>query len=172
MASFEQHINQARANFAFLKEVNAKITAQWDWQVTICFYSAVHLINAHIVCKSNQHYRSHEQVNNAISPFTHISLCKLSENIFLAYMKLQNLSRRSRYLCSDNPREFDVRAFHTSEKHFAKAIRELNILLEYFDKEYSLGFTQIAINCPRIKEDTLQFFTHSSTPDGIDAMSA
>lgn len=172
MASFEQHINQSKANFTFLQEVNSSINAQWDWQVTISFYAAVHLINAHIVSKSNQHYRSHEQVNNAISPFTHISLCKLPQDIYVAYMKLQNLSRRSRYLCSDNPQEFDVRAYHTSEKHFAKAVRELNRLIEYFDKEYNLDFKPITINCPKIKEDKLKYFSHQLPLDDKRAKSA
>jgi hypothetical protein len=158
LASFEDHINQAKKNLIFLSEVNSKINSQWDWQVTICFYVAVHLVNTHVASTSNNHYRSHEQVNNVLSPYNSLSISRLPEPIYLAYIKLQNLSRRSRYLCSDRPSEHDNKVFHTSEKYFAKALRELNTIITYFDKHYSLGMSKVNINCPRVKDDNLEYF--------------
>lgn len=104
MATFDEHIQQAKRNLSFLHKVNTGIGQCWDWQVTISFYTAVHLVNAHIASRSNHHYRSHELVNNAINPYSLTSLSKLPEEEYLAYIKLQNLSRRARYLCHDDPK--------------------------------------------------------------------
>lgn len=162
MASFEEHIIQVKKNLIFLEEVNSKINTQWDWQVTICFYVAVHLVNAHIARKTNSHYRSHEQVNHALNPFNQLSLNKLPESVYLSYIKLQNLSRRSRYLCSEATGNLDVRAFHTSEKYLAKALRELNNVIEYFDVEYDISIPIIKVDCSRIKNDSLKYFRYYS----------
>ncbi|RAJ10502.1 hypothetical protein LX64_00105 [Chitinophaga skermanii] len=163
MATFLEHIHQAKQNIQFLSDVNARINSQWDWQVTVSFYVAVHLVNAHIVQKSDNHYRSHEQVNNVLNPYNILSVSKLPEAIYLAYVKLQNLSRRARYLCSDNPDERTASAFHTSEKYFAKAVRELDKVISYFDQLYNLALAKIDLNCLRLKEDNLNFFTYKSS---------
>ncbi len=64
MASFQDHISQAKCNLRFLGSVNNQIKNTWDWQVTVAFYVAVHMINARIADKANLHYRSHEAVKN------------------------------------------------------------------------------------------------------------
>jgi len=101
MASFSEHLVKAKSNLTFLERVCKNEPSYWDWKVTISFYSAVHLINSHIAQKAGLHYRSHEQVIAAINPNETMSVCKLKEDEYLAYVKLRNLSRRSRYLVSD-----------------------------------------------------------------------
>jgi hypothetical protein len=100
--TFEEHLAQAKRNLDYLQKSNELIPDRWDWQVTVCFYVGVHLVNAHVFQKTGQHYRSHEQVNMALNPAT-LSLAKLSESDYLAYKKLQGLARRARYLCHDDP---------------------------------------------------------------------
>uniref|UniRef100_UPI0040493F98 hypothetical protein n=1 Tax=Fulvivirga sp. TaxID=1931237 RepID=UPI0040493F98 len=160
MASFEEHIKQAKSNLNFLSVVNNKIGTQWNWQVTVSFYTAVHLINAHIAKKSNQHYRSHELVNNSINPFNQASITKLSEELYTSYMKLQNLSRRARYLCHDDPANHDSKAFLTYDKHFSKSITHLDNLLKFMSNEYSISFNSVALECIELKNKT---FTHFSS---------
>jgi hypothetical protein len=48
VALFEENIAQAKSNLNFLETVNQKIGNYYDWQVTICFYTAGHLVNAHL----------------------------------------------------------------------------------------------------------------------------
>lgn len=158
MASFTEHISQAKGNLGFLNLVNGKINSNWDWQVTISFYIAVHLVNAHIAKKSNQHYRSHELVNNAINPFLPLSTAKFTEELYTSYMKLQNLSRRARYLCHDDPKNRENKAFLTYDKHFSKSIIHLDKLLEFMSVEYSVNFTIIGIECIELRNKRLLHF--------------
>lgn len=158
LASFNEHIKQAKSNLNFLNSVNNKIQSHWDWQVTISFYTAVHLINAHIAEKSNQHYRSHELVNNSINPFNQTSITRLPEELYTSYMKLQNLSRRARYLCHDDPKNYDQKAFLTYDKHFSKAVVHLDKLLSFISSEYSITFDKIALECLELKQRSFTYF--------------
>ena len=108
-----------------MTEVNSKLTNYWDWQVTICYYSAVHTINAFLAEKADLHYRTHEDVKNAINPYNPLSIYKLSVDVYLSYTKLEGLSRRSRYLCHHDPAVRDGEGRATYDKHFAKAIKNL-----------------------------------------------
>lgn len=157
MATYEEHIFQAKRNLDFLHSINLHCNETWDWQTTVCFYSALHLINAHIVSKTNSHYRSHEQVNNAINPYK-LSPSILNEEIYATYIKLQWLSRRSRYLISEDTSNKESSAFFTSDKHFAKAIRLLDRILVFFASQYKIEFKQLQLNCHRLSEDKLLFF--------------
>jgi hypothetical protein len=65
MPQFADHIKQANSNFLFLKSVNQTSPAHVDWQVTVCFYTALHLVNAHLA-KYNQQFRNHTDVKDAI----------------------------------------------------------------------------------------------------------
>jgi hypothetical protein len=158
LASFDEHIKQAKSNLNFLISVNDKIENNWDWQVTISFYAAVHLINAHISKKSDQHYRSHELVNNAINPYNQASINKLSEEDYTSYMKLQNLSRRARYLCHDKPEVRDDNAFFTYDKHFSKALNHLDKLLTFISSEYGIKFKSLPVKCLELKNKTFTYF--------------
>ena len=69
MANFADHIAQAQKNLQFLQEISGKLSTQyWDWNVTVCYYVAVHLVNSHIASTTNQHYRKHEEVSKALNP--------------------------------------------------------------------------------------------------------
>lgn len=152
MASFDEHINQCKSNLLFLSETNSKINSYWDWQVTISFYAAVHLVNAHIAKAANLHYRTHEDTKNALNPYSKLSVCKVPEEIFTTYGKLENLSRRSRYMCSDTANMPNNVAFRTNAKHFARAIRYLDKLLEYFKGKYGIEITKYKIVCPELSK--------------------
>lgn len=156
MASFSEHLDKAKSNLTFLEHVCKHEPCYWDWKVTISFYSAVHFINAHIAQNTGLHYRSHEQVIAAINPNETLSICKLPEDKYLAYVKLRNLSRRSRYLVSDKETNKEEKAFFTFDKHFAKAIRQLDILISYFKKEYNQDFQNIEVSCIELKQSELK----------------
>lgn len=157
MASFDEHINQAKRNCEFLSYVNRDYPLFWDWQTTISFYSAVHLVNAHIARIADLHYRSHEQIETAINPYG-VSPCKLPEEIFLAYYNLQWLSRRSRYLISDEASDQSTSVHFTKGKHLTRAIKRLNTLMEYIAERYGQAFEVHSINCPSLEKETLKYF--------------
>ena len=160
MASFEAHVDQAKKNLDFLFDNNSNGSLHWDWQVTTCFYVAVHVANAHLAKVANLHYRTHEAVKIALSP-NPLSLTQLPEDVYLSYAKLEGLSRRARYLCHNEPdKRDDSIAFFTHEKHFAKAIKNLDKFLTYFSKMYGIDFGKIKIRCGYLdKKSPISIFT-------------
>ena len=160
MADFSEHIRQAKSNLTFLSNVHTLIPNTWDWQVTVSFYSAVHLMNARIAQLANHHYRSHEKVNDALSPFKSLST-SLPEDEFTAYMILQNLSRRARYLCHHQGTQGGDRAHFTDINHFIRAIKQLDTLMQYMKTHHQVDFDVNNINCPQISGLPLVYFTHA-----------
>ena len=159
MASFDEHINQATRNLLFLTETNLKNQSFWDWQVTVSFYVAVHLVNAHLAAVGNLHYRTHEDVKNAINPHNPLALCQIREEIYLCYAKLEGLSRRARYLCNDNLKDASIAVHFTYDRHFAKAIKNLDKLLEYFTAVYGFSFPKPKVTCADLSaSDKLKTF--------------
>lgn len=160
MASFDEHIAQAKRNLLFLRQINGQCNDHWDWQVTTCFYVAVHLANAHIAMKSNMHYRSHSDVKYALNPENVLSVTKFEEEQYKAYVKLMNLSRRARYLCHDNPStDVGERSFMTYDVHLNKALKNLDVLLVYFKAQYGIEFESLPIKCVEVKHGSMVYFS-------------
>lgn len=126
-----------------------------DWQVTTCFYCAVHLVNAHLSLH-NMQYRKHVDVKDAINPKNAQSISNNSsfpDDVYLAYTKLQSLSRRSRYLVNDNDNNLNSdKAALTFDVHLAKAIRHLNTMWEYMNKVHSVQIPKIILVCDGINQ--------------------
>lgn len=151
MASFDEHIAHAKSNLDYLSKINTHVNDRWDWQVTTCFYTALHLMNAHIAKKANKNYLSHTRVDQALNPYG-LSVAKLDEDTYSSYNSLSNLSRRSRYLLTENKSQVDTeldiqRQCLTYSKHFKKAIHHLDKILTFFNKEYGSDFEKTTIKC-------------------------
>lgn len=141
-----------------MASINTKVTDCYDWQVTVCFYTALHLVNAHL-SQYNLQYRKHKDVNYALNFANATSPARLPEDEYLAYTALQSLSRRSRYLVNEKDNNLSsAQAFLTYDKHFARSLRHLNKLLQHFESRYSVGIPVISIQCSEIKKDELKFF--------------
>ena len=152
MPQFDDHIKQAKSNFSFLGIINQTAPIHYDWQVTVCFYTALHLVNAHLA-NYGQQYRNHTDVKNVINPYNTTSVMKLPLGEYSAYESLFSLSRRARYLVNqkdDNLRGDSV--FFTYDKHLAKSIRHLEILCIYFSNLYPhLELPKLNIACATLK---------------------
>jgi Rad3-related DNA helicase len=160
LASFDEHILQAKSNLKFLEETNSKCQSFWDWQVTTSFYIAVHIVNAHLAKIGNLHYRTHEDVKNAINPHRPMAIGKVDEAIYLCYVKLEGLSRRSRYLCHGSAENHETNGHLTFDKHFSKAIRKLDILLTHFNDRYDLALPATTVKSPELSSgEDLNFFS-------------
>ncbi len=86
-----------------------------------------------------------------------MSTCPIPEEFYKAYVKLEMLSRRSRYLCNDNDRE-DNTASLTYDKHLAKALLNLDKIMKYMEAEHRLSFDLVNIDCIEMKNRTYNFF--------------
>ncbi len=161
MASFSEHIDQSKKNFKFLSEISTSLDECWDWQVTTCFYTALHLINAHIVAKTGGNYLTHKQVDEIIRPYNAMSLGKLTEEIYLSYNKLFHLSRRSRYLLGENntlSKGSLIDASFTSSRHLQKAIYHLDKIASFINSEYKEDFPNVYIKCIDLNGRSFKFF--------------
>lgn len=118
---------------------------------------------------ANLHYRSHDQTETAINPYG-VSPCKLPEPIYSAYCNLQWLSRRSRYLISDTPTDFSIDVHFTKGKHLTRAIKRLNILMEYIANQYGQTFQTYSMDCPKLEAETLKYF--QSRPQPLKSLTA
>ncbi|HTH82456.1 MAG TPA: hypothetical protein VL490_05955 [Mucilaginibacter sp.] len=158
MADFQNHINQANRNLAILEKTNNFIDDSWDWQVTTAYYVAVHLMNAHLAKTANLHYTTHDKVKNAL--FNVLSPAKIDQTIYLEYVKLENLSRRSRYLCNDSAPAETGKTFLTYDVHLKRALEKLDSIMKYMAKEHKLSFSIIQVDCIEIKPLTLTYFKY------------
>lgn len=161
MATFSEYIAQARKNLEFLSKINHSCNSHWDWQVTVVFYVAVHLANAHLRDKNGETFNTHVGTLNALNCYKPNSSTKLSEANYLAYRKLYNLSRMARYLCSNADKPDNLKAYHTFSVHFEKAIKNLEKLLDFMDTDYKQKFDPINLNLIEIKgKNNLKFFRY------------
>lgn len=159
MADFQAHIQQANRNLSVLSGINKHIKDSWDWQVTCCYYVAVHLMNAHIAKTVNLHYKTHVEVKKAI--YNDLWPCKVSDDVYTSFASLENLSRRSRYLCNDLLNKNDDNlAYLTFDVHLKKALNKLDKIISYFSTLHNIKFENIDIDCIEIKGSKLGNFTY------------
>ena len=161
MATFEEHILQANRNLLFLESINNNINDCIDWQVTVCFYTSLHFINAHL-SKFGLQYRKHVDVKEALNPCNELSISKLPEDEYIAYATLQMLSRRSRYLVNEKDGKIGAaNAFLTYDIHLAKSIKHLDCLIDFFKRKYSLDVPAVSIKCTELKNYSPKCFSKS-----------
>ena len=162
MPSYSEHIHQSNSNLHFLHQTNKGLN-YWDWQVTIAFYVAVHLINAHLDKIGNQHYRTHGETQEAINPFNLASPSKFTEDDYSSYMSIKNLSRRSRYLSHEKAKDKKGKAFFTNEKHAAKTIRHLDKTIDFMKNKYGAVIEKVNITNPHLKQEEITNFNINVT---------
>jgi hypothetical protein len=167
MAKFQDHIAQAKSNLKFLETTNRSANNYWDWQVTVAFYVGVHLVNSHLVKKLGFSFYSHNDTLNSINFTATLSPAKMSEREYLAYRKLYNLSRRSRYLCMDadkvKTKSDPEIAYITYSKHLEKAINHLEVILKFTKENYSESFDKVELDLIEIKNKSYDFFMYKKT---------
>lgn len=161
MAGFDGHINQSKKNFKTLSLINKSAPESWDWQVTISYYVAVHIVNAHLAQCADLHYKTHESVKNAL--FKDTSIAKIPEEIYTSYVKLEGLSRRARYLCHENSGDNIENTHFTYDKHLKRALKYLDKVLDYFKSKYGIEFDIIDIDCIELKNESLKYFQYKSS---------
>lgn len=161
MPSFVNHVDKSIHNFEFLEQINSNIPNSIDWQVTVCYYTGLHLINAHLA-EFGVQYRTHRNVQGILDPTNQTSIVKIDELPYLKYLELEMLSRRARYMThAGNP---SPRPAIITDKHLAKSIRALDTIIVYFkdvferrkhttgDTTYSFTFPTIELECSKLKK--------------------
>jgi hypothetical protein len=136
MADFNRHLLRVQENVEFLKQIRTLQPRNWDWEVTVCYYVAVHLVNAHLA-KSNLHPITHDETKKIINPQGVFDNQRLPEKVYEEFMFLTNQSRVSRYMY--HPRHKDPLQASVINKNKLKLSEEsTNILIAYFNGLYAL----------------------------------
>jgi hypothetical protein len=92
----------------------------------------------------------------------------LDEPTYLAYVKLRNLSRRSRYLCNSEDPKIDVENAHfIAEKHFVNSFIYLDKLLKWFHEKYNDPYlvTEINFNFKSATPNCIYFKFKTTKPE-------
>lgn len=162
MGNFNEHLLQSQKNLEFLSKISTQLEDCWDWQVTVSFYSALHLINAHVVEKTGSNYLTHGRIDQIINPFATGSLARLDEEVYTSYNKLLHLSRRSRYLLNEKSKTEKSNPIQpvcaTFSKHLEKAIIHLNVIIKFINRNYSQSFNKYRIKCIDLKGMKFEHF--------------
>ncbi len=125
-------------------------------RVTVCFYSALHFINAHLSI-FNLQFRKHKDAKAALNPYSK-SPAKIPPDEYSAYISLQSLSRRSRYLVNEKDDNLNSpTAFFTYDKHLEKALRHLDKLAYYFTNKYRFDINSVKLFCPGLNFSQLKY---------------
>ena len=129
MATFDEHLTQAKSNIAFLEHLSS--TGKYiDWQITACFYVAVHLANAHIAKQEGKNFRAHIDVTDSLNPFKDYP-SKVSERVFTSFQRLHNLSRKARYLVPPTSQDDGVvPACYAAPRHLITSVQSLDIIIQ------------------------------------------
>ncbi len=98
--SVKEHIAQFLHNKNFLAYMESNVDGQFvDWQITIVFYTALHLIHA-LAAKKKKHIGAeHKSVNANIDPNNPHAIMPLQHDIYASYKNLYENSRNARYKC-------------------------------------------------------------------------
>ncbi len=131
MANFSDHVSQAKKNIEVLKGLNKDSQFEHEWQITVAYYVALHLLHAFIADKSDLHPTNHNYLKGMIEPGTTFSNTELEDNVYSSYAHLEILSRKSRYLCvgKANPEK----AVYATNKDFQRSIQYLDKVICFFE---------------------------------------
>lgn len=157
MATFDEHLTQAKRNIAFLEHLSS--TGKFiDWQITACFYVAVHLANAHIAKQEGKNFRAHIDVTDSLNPFKNYP-SKVSETVFTSFQRLHNLSRKARYLVPpSSENDGVVPACYAVPKHLITAVQSLDVIIQGFKDIHRFSLPKIQFTSSEIFRYQLKHF--------------
>ena len=136
MANSNGHLQQSKVNYRLLKKLAENLDSQFqhDWQVTLCFYVAVHLVNA-LLAKENEHPQTHSETLEAIVLLKSVSNPNDLYVIKSIYKSLKEYSQKARYLRpikSKDPNQFKSAKYITGEE-LMNTLFLLNSLMDKLD---------------------------------------
>lgn len=116
----QEHIEQAQHNAGFLTYLEGNIPESfYDWKVTVCFYQALHLVEAYLCTQGAGDSGSHHDTLNCINPKVRDKPAKYMPmpGVYSFYFKMHQMSMAARY-----PGFLQKRAFERQQcENFEKA---------------------------------------------------
>lgn len=94
MPTWQQHLQQAKHNEAFLASLDLETTPFLDWAITAVFYAALHYLRA---LMARHAYTTVSTYGDMDKAFERLSVLKRNQEIYEAYRQLKDDSRSARY---------------------------------------------------------------------------
>jgi hypothetical protein len=137
---------QAEKNLRILEDISREIRSCTEWQITICFYAALHLVKAHLAhCGFD--CGDHTQLFGYLSGEDEKST-EVDSTLFDHYQALYKMSRRARYLFpkGGNPasNSSNVAPVFTDQDLFV-ALGYLSEVMEFSSSKYGDKFRDYEI---------------------------
>lgn len=98
MQKYDEHINQAKHNENLASELLQTLTYK-DWIITICFYSALHYVDAELSKRLNVDPEISHPQDRSIHSYREDLVRTFFKKVFEDYRFLSVLSRSTRYHC-------------------------------------------------------------------------
>ena len=131
-----------------------------DWQITLCFYSALHLIKSHLA-HNKVTARTHDDVSNFISnsQLVFAGIVGVPKDVQNAYTYLYKHSREARYLFPDGgDPDNDVAPPVFSDADLIEAVRRLNSIMKFYQSKYGNTFKKTAVTLQAANQPSFDFF--------------
>jgi hypothetical protein len=90
LASEQEHVARAIANEAYAKNISTVNMPDAAWKITVCFYAAVHYVEA-IIVRTGKRSSSHDERLSAVAQLPQLKKIKAE------YRALYGFSRDARY---------------------------------------------------------------------------
>jgi len=156
LADFDEHVQRATDNLELFQEFNSTKPQEKKWQVTFLFYSALHLMQAHLV-RCNNYAIHHSERKEKLFFGNSREFGGLEEEVYEAYIHLEKLSRRDRYMSHGTAKNavdaLNQPAAIMKHKHILQAVRDWNVVCAFFHKRYGIQMKCIKVNCLSAKKD-------------------
>lgn len=157
--SHTDHYYQALYNLQFLESICSQYkTENWDWKVTILFYSAVRLLRYHITQQTGRVVLTHYEADNILNPYNtdpDTTKARLQNYQYSAYNRLKSLSENARYDQAFHPISGHACCVH----HFADAMNYAEKLFEFWERTYtSMKITPIKVFCSHPQSLRMNYF--------------
>ena len=135
MPSFTEHIEKVKRNIDFFHSINPNGEECFDWQVTVLFYIAVHIVDAHLD-RFSIHPTTHTERKENLSFDSPRTSRITSQDAWDDYMSLEGQSRKYRY-----------DKYRGNPKQLRKSCNSLESIIHYFDGLYSLKLPILNVQC-------------------------
>ncbi len=138
--------DQAEKNLRILEDVSREIRSCTEWQITIAFYAALHLVKSHLAhCGFD--CGDHTQLFGYLSGEDEKSTA-IEPTLFDHYQALYKMSRRARYLFPKGgnpaPNSSNTAPIFTDQDLFV-ALGYLSEVMAFYAKNYEVKFREYTI---------------------------
>lgn len=164
------YFGQAKKNLRTLSDINNNVDNCIDWQVTLCFYVAVHLMKSHLAHNFIDS-TNHEDLKHHISGChtMRVAGVQIPDAVSYSYSDLENLSRKARYLFPAGGNTMGQnRSPVFTENELVRALVYLDEILVWYSTKYGVSISATSVVTRAFPcTNTFTHFNTTHVPYGV-----